>query len=98
MPAADMRSSWGLLIEHSCVYHQRLKELLILMLFATQNGDFGSGSSSWILQGGSMVSASSLGQASAPVKLGQGAYIWQPLWSQVSASLCTCHMVSSITD
>jgi hypothetical protein len=50
-----------------------------------QNEAFRDGSSSWVLQGGSLVSASSASAsaAAAAVKLGQGSYIWQPLWVDI---------------
>ena len=48
-----------------------------------QNEAFRDGSSSWSLQGGSLVSASSASASAAAVKLGQGSYIWQPLWGSI---------------
>ena len=54
-----------------------------LVSCALQNGDFRQGSKGWTLQGGAVESASSSGGASAPLKMGAGSYIWQPLWTGV---------------
>ena len=42
-----------------------------------------------------MVSASSIGQASAPVKLGEGSYVWQLLW-QVCTSLVALAIITVV--
>ncbi len=63
-------------------------ETSILML---QDPQFSRGTSSWSSQGNSVVSASSTGgtTGTAAVRLGQGGYIWQALWSGV------CHLFSA---
>jgi len=58
-----------------CVCH-------LICLICLQDPSFEQSTASWMLQGNAIVSASSTSSNNAPLKLGEGSYIWQALWNQ----------------